>query len=66
MFTTYGLSFMLGGGGGGSVGAAGKGAGGATGQKIGSGAKVYTVTKNGLQAGGAVEGTKVWTDKALN
>lgn len=58
--------WTAGAGGGGSMGAAGKGAGGATGQKMGSEAMVYTITKNGLQAGGAVEGTKAWKDKALN
>jgi cytochrome c556 len=26
----------------------------------------YTLTKNGLQAGGAVAGTKYWKDKELN
>ena len=58
--------WTAGAGGGGSMGAAGKTAGGTTGQKMGSEAMVYTITKNGLQAGGAVEGTKVWKDKALN
>ena len=58
--------WTAGAGGGGTVGAAGKTAGGTTGQKMGSESMVYTITKNGLQAGGAVEGTKVWKDKALN
>jgi hypothetical protein len=58
--------WTAGAGGGGSMGAAGKTAGGTTGQKMGSEAMVYTITKNGLQAGGAVEGTKVWKDKKLN
>jgi lipid-binding SYLF domain-containing protein len=58
--------WTAGAGGGGSMGAAGKTAGGTTGQKMGSESMVYTITKNGLQAGGAVEGTKVWKDKALN
>ena len=31
-----------------------------------TGGKVYTLTKTGLQAGGAVAGTKVWKDKDLN
>ena len=31
-----------------------------------SGGKMYTLTKTGLQAGGAVAGTKVWKDKDLN
>jgi len=58
--------WTAGAGGGGTMGAAGKTAGGTTGQKMGSESMVYTITKNGLQAGGAVEGTKVWKDKALN
>ena len=53
-------------GGGGSAGAAGKSAGGTTGQMIGAESMVYTITKTGLQAGGAVAGTKFWKDKALN
>ena len=31
-----------------------------------TGGKVYTLTKTGLQAGGAVAGTKVWKDNDLN
>jgi lipid-binding SYLF domain-containing protein len=31
-----------------------------------TGGKLYTLTKTGLQAGGAVGGTKVWKDKDLN
>lgn len=31
-----------------------------------TGGKVYTLTKAGLQAGGAVAGTKVWKNKDLN
>ena len=31
-----------------------------------TGGKVYTLTKTGLQAGGAVAGTKFWKDKDLN
>lgn len=58
--------WTAGAGGGGTMGAAGKTAGGTTGQKMGSESMVYTITKNGLQVGGAVEGTKVWKDKALN
>lgn len=31
-----------------------------------TGGKLYTLTKTGLQAGGAVAGTKVWKDRDLN
>jgi hypothetical protein len=31
-----------------------------------TGGKVYTLTKTGLQAGGAIAGTKFWKDKDLN
>jgi lipid-binding SYLF domain-containing protein len=31
-----------------------------------TGGKLYTLTKTGLQAGGALAGTKVWKDKDLN
>ena len=53
-------------GGGGSAGAAGKSAGGSTGQKLGTDSAVYTIKKIGLQAGGAVEGTKFWKNADLN
>ena len=53
-------------GGGGAVqaGAAGKSAGAAEG--VIPEAQYYTLTKNGLQAGVAVAGTKFWKDKELN
>jgi lipid-binding SYLF domain-containing protein len=54
------------GGGGAGAGAAGKTAGGVTGEQVISDALYYTLTKNGLQAGGAVAGTKFWKDKELN
>ena len=52
--------------GGGSVqaGAAGKSAGTASGGT--TNANYYTLTKNGLQVGVAVAGTKIWKDKDLN
>ena len=56
-------------GAGGVAGAAveGKGpAGGGSGENVISDALYYTLTRNGLQAGGAVAGTKVWKDKELN
>ena len=53
--------------GGGSVqaGAGGKSVGPASGGQ-GAEAKTYTLTKNGLQVGVAVAGTKIWKDKELN
>ena len=55
-------------GGGGAVqaGAAGKSVGGAGGENVIADASYYTLTKNGLQAGGALAGTKFWKDKELN
>lgn len=56
-------------GAGGVAGAAveGKGpAGGGSGENVISDALYYTLTRNGLQGGGAVAGTKVWKDKELN
>jgi lipid-binding SYLF domain-containing protein len=55
-------------GGGGAVqaGAAGKSVGAAGGENAIADASYYTLTKNGLQAGVAVAGTKFWKDKELN
>jgi len=50
---------------GGAGAGAGKTAGGGT-QGDFTGGKVYSLTQNGLQAGGMVSGTKVWKDKDLN
>lgn len=54
------------GGGGAAAGAAGKTVGGAAGEQVIADGLYYTLTKNGLQAGGAVAGTKYWKDKELN
>jgi lipid-binding SYLF domain-containing protein len=55
-------------GGGGAVqaGAAGKSVGGASGEQAIADASYYTLTKNGLQVGGALAGTKFWKDRELN
>jgi len=56
----------VGAGGGAQAGAAGKSAGQAAGENVIADASYYTLTKNGLQAGGAVAGTKFWKSKELN
>ena len=49
-----------------SGGVAGKSAGGGEGrQEIGE-AKTYSLTKNGLEVGAALAGTKFWKDKEMN
>ena len=50
---------------GGAGAGAGKSAAGGTGGQF-TGGTVYSLTKQGFQAGGAVAGTKVWKDKELN
>jgi lipid-binding SYLF domain-containing protein len=54
------------GGGAAQTGAAGKSVGVAGGEQAIADASYYTLTKNGLQAGVAVAGTKFWKDKELN
>jgi lipid-binding SYLF domain-containing protein len=63
-FVNKGWEFA--GGGGAGAGAAGKTVGGVSGEQVINDALYYTLTKNGLQAGGAVAGTKYWKDKELN
>jgi len=49
-----------------SAGIAGKTAGGGSGQQEISDATTYSLTRNGLDVGGALQGTKFWKDKDLN
>ena len=63
-FVTKGWEFA--GGGGAAAGAGGQGGGSTTAESTLDNASYYTLTRNGLQAGGAVAGTKVWKDKDLN
>ena len=48
------------------AGAAGSSAGPASGSSATANSQIYTLTKNGLQVGLAVAGTKFWKDKDLN
>jgi hypothetical protein len=50
----------------GVAGAGGHTAGGGSGQQEISDATTYTLTRNGLDVGGALQGTKFWKDKDLN
>ena len=63
-FVNKGWEF--GAGGGASAGAGTKTAGSASGESVIADALYYQLTKNGLQAGGAVAGTKFWKDSDLN
>ena len=63
-FVNQGWEF--GGGGAAQAGAAGKSVGPASGVSGYPEALHYTLTKNGLQAGVALKGVKVWKDKELN
>ena len=55
-----------GGGGAMQAGAGGKSVGAQTGENAIADASYFTLTKNGLQAGVALAGTKYWKDKELN
>ena len=63
-FVNSGWEF--GGGGTAQAGVAGNQAGAGGGENIIADASYYTLTKNGLEAGGALAGTKFWKDKELN
>ena len=63
-FVNNGWEFA--GGGGAAAGAGSKSVGGTAGEQVIADGLYYTLTKNGLQAGGAVAGTKYWKDKELN
>ena len=63
-FVTSG--WEVGGSGGASAGAGGKMAGSGAGNAVVADSDYYMLTKNGVQAGGAVSGTKFWKDKDLN
>ena len=49
-----------------SAGAGGHSAGGGAGEQSIAEAVTYTLTKNGLDVGASMEGTKFWKDKELN
>ena len=63
-FVTSG--WEVGASGGAGAGAGGKSAGSGGGSAVVADSDYFMLTKNGLQAGGAVAGTKFWKDKALN
>jgi len=56
----------VGAGGSASGGVKSKTAGGGTGENFVNNALIYTLTKNGLEVGAAVAGTKFWKEKSLN
>ncbi len=49
-----------------AAGAAGHSAGGGAGQQEISEGKTYSLTKNGLEVGAALAGTKFWKEKGMN
>jgi len=49
-----------------AAGVAGKSAGGGAGQQEIAEAKTYSLTKNGLEVGVALAGTKFWKEKGMN
>jgi len=49
-----------------AAGAAGHSAGGGAGQQEIAEAKTYSLTKNGLEVGAALTGTKFWKEKGMN
>jgi lipid-binding SYLF domain-containing protein len=63
-FVNKGWEFA--GGGGAAAGAGTDTAGATTAESTMDNASYYTITKTGVQAGGASAGTKVWKDKDLN
>jgi lipid-binding SYLF domain-containing protein len=63
-FVNKGWEF--GGGGTAQAGVAGRQVGAGGGENVIADASYYTLTKNGLEAGGALAGTKFWKDKELN
>lgn len=63
-FVNNGWEFAAGGGA--AAGAGKETAGTTTAESTMDNASYYTITKTGVQAGGAIAGTKVWKDKDLN
>jgi lipid-binding SYLF domain-containing protein len=63
-FVNSGWEF--GGGGTAQAGVAGSQVGAGSGENLIADASYYTLTKNGLEAGGALAGTMFWKDKELN
>lgn len=66
MQTFVDKGWEFGAGGGASAGTGSKSVGSGGGENVIADASFYTLTKTGLEAGGAVAGTKFWKDKELN